>query len=60
MPSNCASPQLQPKTKDASNDDDMVPGDASTDDDVTNEKFRPEDFIDDTDMEQATVVMQCR
>jgi hypothetical protein len=60
MPSNHASPQLQPKTKDASNDDDLVPGDASTDDDVTNEKFGLENFVDATDMEQATTAMQCR
>jgi hypothetical protein len=38
----------------------LVPGDASTDDDATNEKFRSEDFVDNTDMEQATAAMQCR
>jgi hypothetical protein len=32
----------------------------STDDDITNEKFRPADFVDDTDMEQAKTAMQCR
>jgi hypothetical protein len=57
LPRSC---RLQPKTKDASNDDDLVPGDASTDDDVTNEKFILEDFVDATDMEQAMAVMQCR
>jgi hypothetical protein len=38
----------------------LVPGDASTDDDVTNEKFGLENFVDVTDMEQATTAMQCR
>jgi hypothetical protein len=52
--SSRASPPLQAKTKDASNDGDLVPGGA-----CTNEKFRPEDFVDDTDKEQATAAMQC-
>jgi hypothetical protein len=55
MLSSRASLLLLPKTKGASNDGDLVPGDAST-----NEKFRPKDFVDDTDKEQGTTAMQYR
>jgi hypothetical protein len=60
VPSNYASSPLQAKTQDASNNDDLLTDDASIDDDVTDEKIRPEDFVDDADMEKVRAVMQQR
>jgi hypothetical protein len=60
LPSSRTSPQLQAKTEDAINNDDLLTDDASMDDDFIDEKIIPEGFVDDANIERIRAMMKQR